>query len=318
VLFRSLLDPAATWPAASFDVIFCRNVMIYFTAEAIASVLQRFAQALVPDGFLFLGHSESLRGLTRDFALRQSNDTFYYQLGDTAEAEWLPEDFWSSPAPPADAPERAAAAIDDTSWMDAIQRSSDRVASLAVAPRSEPVATRQSPVEPAPPAMHDLDTARRQFREERYADVITTLGGLAASAANADGLLLLAAALLNQNRLAEAEHTCRRLLAQDDANADAACLLAVCREQAGDLPAAQRQAQLAAVLAPRFAMPHLLAGRIARRRGELPLAQRELNQALGLIAREDATRVLLFGGGFGREAMAQMCRAELAACRSRA
>jgi chemotaxis protein methyltransferase CheR len=42
------------------DVIFCRNVMIYFDAQEKADVVQRFAGALKPRGYLFVGHSESL------------------------------------------------------------------------------------------------------------------------------------------------------------------------------------------------------------------------------------------------------------------
>jgi chemotaxis protein methyltransferase CheR len=46
-----------------FDVIFCRNVLIYFDKQTQQSVLQRLIQHLRPGGYLFLGHSESLAGL---------------------------------------------------------------------------------------------------------------------------------------------------------------------------------------------------------------------------------------------------------------
>jgi chemotaxis protein methyltransferase CheR len=61
-------------------------------------------------------------------------------------------------------------------------------------------------------------------------------------------------------------------------------------------------------------MPRLHLGRLARREGDLATARRELSRALDLLAREDATRVLLFGGGFGRDVLTQLCRAELRAC----
>lgn len=50
-----------------FDVIFCRNVMIYFDKETQAALVNRFYQCLNGGGYLFIGHSESLTGLRHDF-----------------------------------------------------------------------------------------------------------------------------------------------------------------------------------------------------------------------------------------------------------
>ncbi|WP_109487408.1 CheR family methyltransferase [Occallatibacter savannae] len=46
-----------------FDVIFCRNVMIYFSHETQSRLIQRFANTLNPGGYLFVGHSETLTGM---------------------------------------------------------------------------------------------------------------------------------------------------------------------------------------------------------------------------------------------------------------
>ena len=54
-------------PQPVADVIFCRNVMIYFSEASRRRVVELFYESLSEDGFLILGHSESLHGLTRAF-----------------------------------------------------------------------------------------------------------------------------------------------------------------------------------------------------------------------------------------------------------
>src|SRR5207244_970508 len=122
--------------------------------------------------------------------------------------------------------------------------------------------------------------------------------------------------LTNSGDLAEAERVCRHLLELDELNAGAHYLLALCREQAGDARAAVDHNQAAAYLDPGFAMPHVHLGLVARRGGDLETARRELEQAWVLLSREDPARILLFGGGFSRQALAELCRAELTACGS--
>jgi chemotaxis protein methyltransferase CheR len=53
------------WPSGPpFDLVFCRNVLIYFERQAKISVVERLVDRLDPRGYLFLGHAESLGGFT--------------------------------------------------------------------------------------------------------------------------------------------------------------------------------------------------------------------------------------------------------------
>jgi chemotaxis protein methyltransferase CheR len=60
------------------QVIFCRNVFIYFSAHAIRQTLATFASRMPVGGHLFVGASESLLKLTADFELREIGDAFGY------------------------------------------------------------------------------------------------------------------------------------------------------------------------------------------------------------------------------------------------
>ncbi|SGY99831.1 Chemotaxis protein methyltransferase [Moritella viscosa] len=64
------LNLLAKWPMTGlFDVIFCRNVLIYFNDETKRKLIQRFYSLLKPGGYLFIGHSESLQGFNTHFTL---------------------------------------------------------------------------------------------------------------------------------------------------------------------------------------------------------------------------------------------------------
>jgi chemotaxis protein methyltransferase CheR len=55
------LNLLAPWPMkGKFDIIFCRNVVIYFDQETQAKLFNRFADIIADDGYLYIGHSESL------------------------------------------------------------------------------------------------------------------------------------------------------------------------------------------------------------------------------------------------------------------
>lgn len=71
VSFRQLNLLAPDWPVdGSYDVLFCRNVLIYFDKETQRRVLERFIPLMTRDGLLFIGHSESLLHLGDLFRLR--------------------------------------------------------------------------------------------------------------------------------------------------------------------------------------------------------------------------------------------------------
>ncbi len=63
------------------DIIFCRNVMIYFDEAEQKRLIDKFYRCLAPDGYLFVGHAESLFGLTDRFRMiHQDNGTAYQRI----------------------------------------------------------------------------------------------------------------------------------------------------------------------------------------------------------------------------------------------
>ena len=314
-------DPAF-WKDNAFDVVFCRNVTMYFKIDAARSVISRIARSLAPGGFLFLGHAETLRGVSQEFHLRHTHETFYYQRREIAEgnsAGASPETLARQGSIRGNIP---AVAEPGESWFNVIRRASERVANLTQEKKSLAMGASSNASTPSPQSTAalaaptwDRTLAIELLRKERFAEALELLRALPpVSAVDPDSQLLLAAVLTNSGDLLEAEKVCRNVLGMDELNAGAHYLMALCREHSGDREAAMRHDRAATYLDAAFAMPRLHLGLAAKRSGDLETARRELGQALPLLDREDPSRVLLFGGGFTREALVEFCRAELRSC----
>jgi chemotaxis protein methyltransferase CheR len=76
----NLLDEQAVASQGPMDAIFCRNVLIYFDKPTQKRVVEAFARALRPRGYLFLGHAESIMRLTDLYDPVVTPKAIYYRL----------------------------------------------------------------------------------------------------------------------------------------------------------------------------------------------------------------------------------------------
>jgi chemotaxis protein methyltransferase CheR len=141
-------DNATLWAPETYDLIFCRNVSMYFGPDAVQTLVARLTRALVPGGHLFLGHAETLRGLSDEYHLCHTHGTFYYQRksfenrerggmleakrGLEAKRELAPPQV--SSAQSAAAPALAMAEPWTKTWLETVQHASERIRSLTERP----------------------------------------------------------------------------------------------------------------------------------------------------------------------------------------
>ncbi|QRO00283.1 chemotaxis protein CheR [Archangium violaceum] len=273
---RNLLEDApAFWAPGSFHAILCRNVVLYFPPEVTRRIIARMAQALVPGGFLFLGPSETLRGISEEFELLRRGDAFYYRRLPTSPTAMTSRPPPLLPPPP----------------------------SVAALPRSTST----------PPPVDGLEAVLRLLEAERYTEAWARLEALPQEE-QPRALLLRAVLHLHAGRLEAAEHLGRQLTSAGATEAPAQYLLGLCLEQSGNEVGARSRYTAAVRADPTFALGYLRAGTLARRAGDLADARVGLRMALSLLPQEKPLYLSLFGGGFGRHGLMQVGLQELHAC----
>jgi len=78
----NLLDENIVEKVGKVDIVFCRNVLIYFDKKAINKVISSLYDVLKDGGYLFLGHAETITGMNTGFETIYAPSAFYYRKGE--------------------------------------------------------------------------------------------------------------------------------------------------------------------------------------------------------------------------------------------
>ena len=241
--------PSLATDTNAMDLIFCRNVLMYFTPAQIGKVVGQLHHSLIDGGWLAVGPSEASQALFPQFATMNFPGVILYQKSD-AVARALP---------PPWIPPRAAAA-----------------------PREHirPVAPSKT-VRPTP-----LVLATSLFEQGRYGEAADTLvASFAEHRPNHEAFSLVARALANQGRLGDALMWCERWIAADKMNAAGHYTHAAVLLEHGRPDDARRSLQRALYLNPNFVLAHFALATVARQRGQDEEAGRHFANALHLLGR---------------------------------
>ena len=276
-------DDEQFWRTSQFDVAICRNLLIYLTPDAIERAVTRLASVLTPGGALFLGHAETQLAGSR-FAVEEARGAFYFRLR-------------------APSPSRA--------WHEPIQRSQRHVQELAA--RVVPSASPAAAAGPEPVVRAEaLDDVLELMQKERFEEALARVEAGLIDVRSERGLLR-AVILTNLGRAVDAKRALDTRLQRLPNCPFSHYLLGVCRESLLQFEEARQSYARAVELDPEFAMANLRGGMLARRAGQLEEARRALAGALEHFPRQGTRTLLFYGGGFTREMLASLCRAELAA-----
>lgn len=128
-LYNVAEDDELLWQPGQYDVIFCRNLLMYLTPATAGTLVRRMTRALAQGGYLFLGHTDTLGSEPEGLEARHSHHTFYYRRHASAPAAPTPRASPVEPpprrkVPPAvarpDVHERALALLRDERFGEAL------------------------------------------------------------------------------------------------------------------------------------------------------------------------------------------------------
>ena len=242
--------PSLATHTNAMDVILCRNVLMYFSPAQTTNVIGHLHHALVDGGWLAVSPSESSEALFPQFVTQNFPGVILFQKNDAA-SRTSP----SVPPPP----------------------------TAATTPEPLPVVLPEQPadIRPTPSAL-----AAELYEHGRYeeaADIL--LASFSVHAPEPGACSLLARALANQGRLADALGWCDRWIAADKVDAAGHYLRGVILLEQGDPDEARRSLQRVLYLDPAFVLAHFALGNLARSRGQHDEADKQFANTLQLLRR---------------------------------
>jgi chemotaxis protein methyltransferase CheR len=305
VQFSRLNLVEASYPSpqnqtADLDIIFCRNVLIYFTPEAATQVMRRLYDALAEGGWLVTGPSETgFAAGTGFISLTFENQTFLHKATSPGAGSLNPPGLPRRllfPARPETPPVSYTPPLPETP------------------PLSEP------PPVPTPPGKQQpvpLDEARACYHNGQYGLVVDLLSQRLKRDGPPEGTgedaLLLARAYGNQGLREEALFWGLRAVAADKCNAQSHYFCGTVSLEAGNLPEAGAAFRRALYLDPDFLPAHIALVNVLRTQGQMRLAHTHCRTALALLGRHAPGDVLPEADGITAGRLTEMITAFMGA-----
>jgi chemotaxis protein methyltransferase CheR len=248
----------------AMDVIFCRNVLMYFTAAQASRVLRNFYRAQAEGGWLFVSPSELSTVSSSAYTTASlPGVTLYRKIAGKPNPQGNP------------------VAVDVES---------------PIAGPTSPLTMAGAPLKVAPPLQSNSDSysqACALHEEGRYAQAVAILEQLSSfSPPGPSELRLLARCLANQGELTKALVCCDQWIASEKLNAAAHYLRAVILQEQGVLEHAGASLRNAIYLDPNFPLPYFCLGNISRFRGQFHEANKHLETAVRLLRRYQPSDII--------------------------
>jgi chemotaxis protein methyltransferase CheR len=276
-----------------FDVIFCRNVVIYFEFETTLRVMNKFYLSLINDGYLFIGYSETLQFMQDKFKMLVFNESIYYQKAGIHAREEEKE-----------AARREEIDIDSVLENISRQELQAELTQLTQEEVIQPLTKKENEalLVEIVKCIHlkDYDNALR-FADE----------AIRRESWNLEPHCLAAEIMLNQGRINEARERLASALRVNSFFAPAHFLLGFTFMQEDKFEDAKDNLKKAIYLDKDFLIAHFYLANVFRSMGKLSESIREYRNAIKLLSRHDKSSIIPYSGGFNAATLMSVCHDNL-------
>ena len=268
--------------AGDIDIIFCRNVLMYFSAQAAQKVARRFYQSLVEGGWLVVSANEVSRQIFGEFERIDFSGATLYRR--TAIA-------WKPAVKTVRRDDRINGDDADGSILNGHQKRN--LSRAPGKPAAAPKHDKRAISDHSPKAAQTYEDALALYAYGQYDAAVQMLKEiLLRDRGHASAYALLSRISANQGRLEDASASCAQAIALDGLNAGNHYLQATIRQEQGLIQEAVQSLKRAVYLDPHFVMAYFTLGNLAISRGNKTEARRQMDNALRLLDTYDQKKPL--------------------------
>jgi chemotaxis protein methyltransferase CheR len=268
---------------SGWDIIFCRNVTIYFQPESTKRVVHNFYQSLRENGYLFAGFSESLRYLSDEFTTVRRGGVFLYQKGAPGKKQKIK-------AKPARRRRRRSPAVVSDGGR-----------------RLRPISSQKAT------QIQQICSRAKEYLEKGQPEQASDLLAPHLDESNAPKsvILLQAEIALNQGDLEKAAQLCEKIILREPLSVAGHFLLGIVYRTWEDESRAIEELKKVVYLKPDHALAHFNLGEIYSKAGQLDEAKLEYTNVVRLLKEVPESFDEQFAGGFSPTLLVDTCLSRL-------
>jgi chemotaxis protein methyltransferase CheR len=265
---------------SSMDIIFCRNVLIYFSTEHGSQIISALSKCLTPDGYLFVGPNELPAAGDKTFESLHRNGAIILQRTKQSEKP----DFASHLSHGITAPNGSTDAFNHAEEK-YFELSTNAVNAVSVEPSTENSSSQESDSTRATGArIPSLEEAQDRYDRALYQEAAEMLLLRCQNGGDFSSLVLLAKSFANHSELKNALKWCDQAIKANRLNASTHYLRATILQEQGANNEAMHSLKQALLMDSSFVLAEFNLGILHRQSGNLREAQRHFKSALKLLS----------------------------------